>query len=532
MQESSIAVLLTQARLAVGLPISNTRVIPLDTDWDLIGRESKTSPNVVINSESGAYTIYTSGSTGKPKGVEVTHRNLANLLFSMRQVPGLAANDRLLAVTTLSFDIAGLELFLPLITGAQVVIASREETMDGDRLLARMRDSGATVMQATPSTWRLLLEAGWNGTPKLKILCGGEALPRDLADQLQKFGSVWNMYGPTETTIWSATSVVEAGPGPVTIGPPIHNTQFFVLDKFNAALPIGVPGELFISGDGVARGYYKRPDLTAERFVVDPFSTVAGQRMYQTGDLVRYLASGRFEFLGRLDNQVKVRGFRIELGEIEAVLAQFAPIRESVVVAREDEPGQKRLVAYVVADEANRPTVSDLRNLVGRALPEYMIPSVFVFLAALPRTPNGKIDRKSLPAPDADHLAARKAFVAPRTPRETQLAAIAGEVLHLDRVNVEASLFDLGADSLHMFQIIARAGRAGIVITAQQVFRLRTVAALAAASLAVPGAAEGSASDTSNAGTKGVAAPKPALPDIVPVSREQYRLRPTTTFRR
>ena len=531
MQESSIAVLLTQARLAVGLPISNTRVIPLDSDWDLIGRESKSSPNVMMNSESGAYTIYTSGSTGKPKGVEVTHRNLANLLFSMRQAPGLSASDRMLAVTTLSFDIAGLELFLPLITGAQVVIASREETMDGDRLLARMRDSGTTAMQATPSTWRLLLEAGWTGTPKVKILCGGEALPRDLADQLQKCGEVWNMYGPTETTIWSATSVVEPGPGPVTIGPPIHNTQFYVLDKFNALLPIGVPGELFISGDGVARGYYKRPDLTSERFVVDPFSSLPGQRMYQTGDLVRFLASGRFEFLGRLDNQVKVRGFRIELGEIEAVLAQFPPIRESVVVAREDDPGQKRLVAYVVADEATRPSVSDLRNLVGRALPEYMIPSVFVFLAALPRTPNGKIDRKSLPAPDADHLAAREAFVAPRTPRETQLAAIAGEVLHLDKVNVEASLFDLGADSLHMFQIIARAGRAGIVITAQQVFRLRTVAALAAASLAVPGATD-SASATNNANAKGTPAPKPTLPDIVPVSREQYRLRPTTTFRR
>ncbi|MGA8233752.1 MAG: amino acid adenylation domain-containing protein [Candidatus Acidiferrales bacterium] len=531
MQESSIAVLLTQARLAVGLPISNTRVIPLDSDWDLIGRESKTSPNVVMNSESGAYTIYTSGSTGKPKGVEITHRNLANLLFSMRHAPGLTASDRLLAVTTLSFDIAGLELFLPLITGAQVVIASREETMDGDRLLARMRDSGATVMQATPSTWRLLLEAGWTGTPKLKILCGGEALPRDLADQLQKCGEVWNMYGPTETTIWSATSVVEAGPGPVTIGPPIHNTQFYVLDKFNAPLPVGVPGELFISGDGVARGYYKRPDLTAERFVVDPFNSLPGQRMYRTGDLVRYLASGRFEFLGRLDNQVKVRGFRIELGEIEAVLAQYSAIKESVVVAREDEPGQKRLVAYVVADESRRPSVNDLRNLVGRALPEYMIPSVFVFLAALPRTPNGKIDRKSLPAPDADHLAARETFVAPRTPRETQLAAIAGEVLHLDRVNVQASLFDLGADSLHMFQIIARAGRAGIVITAQQVFRLRTVAALASASLAVPGAADSSPSGTSDA-AKVTAAPKPALPDIVPVSREQYRLRPTTTFRR
>ena len=339
------------------------------------------------------------------------------------------------------------------------------------------------------------------------------------------------MYGPTETTIWSATSVVEAGPGPVTIGPPIHNTQFYVLDKFNSPLPIGVPGELFISGDGVARGYYKRPDLTSERFVMDPFSSLPGQRMYRTGDLVRYLASGRFEFLGRLDNQVKVRGFRIELGEIEAVLAQYSPIKESVVVAREDEPGQKRLVAYVAADESRRPSVSDLRNLVGRALPEYMIPSVFVFLAALPRTPNGKIDRKSLPAPDADHLAARETFVAPRTPRETQLAAIAGEVLHLDRVNVEASLFDLGADSLHMFQIIARAGRAGIVITAQQVFRLRTVAALSAASLAVPGATGSSPSGASDA-AKVTAPPKPTLPDIVPVSREQYRLRPTTTFRR
>ena len=535
MEESSIAVLLTQARLAVGLPISNTRVIPLDSDWDLIGREAKTSPNVAIGSDSGAYIIYTSGSTGKPKGVEITHRNLANLLFAMRQAPGLAAADRLLAVTTLSFDIAGLELFLPLITGAQVVIASREETIDGDRLLARIRESGATVMQGTPSTWRLLLEAGWTGTPKLKILCGGEALPRDLADQLQRCGEVWNMYGPTETTIWSATSIVEPGPGSVTIGPPIHNTQFYVVDKFTTPLPIGVPGELYISGDGVARGYYKRADLTAERFVVDTFSSVPGQRMYKTGDLVRFLASGSFEFLGRLDNQVKVRGFRIELGEIEAVLAQYGPIRESVVVAREDEPGQKRLVAYVVVDESHRPAVGDLRNLVGRALPEYMIPSVFVFLAALPRTPNGKINRKALPAPDADHLAARETFVAPRTPRETQLAGIAGEVLHLDRVNVEASLFDLGADSLHMFQMIARAGRAGIVITAPQVFRLRTVAALAAASEARATSSSASGATTTgstNVNAGAVARPKPALPDIVPVSREQYRLRPTTTFRR
>jgi len=511
LSETSPSVLLSQAKLVAGLPVAGTRVVCLDRDWNAIAREAQTAPHAATNSHGVAYTIYTSGSTGKPKGVEVTHRNVVNLLCSMREQPGLGSNGRLLAVTTLSFDIAGLELFLPLITGAQVIMASRETAMDGRLLLKLLAASGATVMQATPSTWRLLLEIGWKGTPGLKILCGGEALPRDLADQLVPCGEVWNMYGPTETTIWSATSRVEAGNGPVMLGPPIRNTQFYVLDKNAQPLPIGVPGELFIGGDGVARGYYKRPELTAERFVADPFRAGADARMYRTGDLVRYRADGRLEFLGRLDNQVKVRGFRIELGEIESVLARHPRVRESVVVAREDATG-KRLVAYLVADDSQKPSPEDLRNWIGQSLPEYMVPSLFVTLASLPHTPNGKVDRKALPAPEAGSAAQRDSFVAPRNPREEQLAGVCAEVLQLPRVSVHDSLFDLGADSIHLFQIISRAGRSGLTITAQQLLRLRTVAAVAA-ELDGNGSGNGHGNKT-------------ALPEIVPVSREQYRIRP------
>jgi amino acid adenylation domain-containing protein len=491
-----------------GLP--EARVVCLDRDWSLISREQSSNPNVALSPNALAYTIYTSGSTGKPKGVEVTHQNVVNLLSSMAKKPGLAARDRLLAVTTLSFDIAGLELFLPLVAGAQVVLASKETTVDGSLLLKLASSSGATVMQATPATWRLMLEAGWKGTPALKILCGGEALPRELANHLVACGEVWNMYGPTETTIWSATSRVEAGAGPVTIGPPIQNTQFYVLDKHNQPLPLGVPGELHIGGDGVARGYYKRPELTAERFVPDPFSGTSDRRLYKTGDLVRYRTDGHLEFLGRLDNQVKVRGFRIELGEIECALAKVPGVRESVVLAREDQPGMKHLVAYIVADPAQIPEVADLRGFVGRSLPDYMTPSAFVFLPELPHTPNGKIDRQALPAPDSENLGSRATFVAPRNPQEEKLAAICAEVLHLDRVSVLDSLFDLGADSIHLFQIIARAGRAGIVMSPQHVLRLQTVAAITAAVEADGGSA-------------------PSESEIRRAPREQYRMHPATT---
>jgi len=509
MEETSLATVVTHSKLIPHLPLFDTRAVCLDRDWILIERERETCPAINLDPSSVAYTIYTSGSTGKPKGVEVTHRNVANLLRSMRETPGLHDRDRLVAVTTLSFDIAALELFLPLITGAHLVLANRETAQDPRLLIKLLDESKATVMQATPATWRLLVEVGWAGLPGLKMLCGGEALPRQLANEILQRGELWNMYGPTETTIWSATSRVEAGEGPVTIGPPIRNTSFYVLDTNQQPVPIGVPGELYIGGDGVAKGYVKNAQLTAERFIADPFSEKSGDRLYKTGDLVRYRPDGSLEFLGRLDNQVKVRGFRIELGEIESVLAHNPGVRECVVAAQEDDPGGNRLVAYCVPQESQKPSPEDLRNWVASSLPEYMVPSVFVFMPSLPHTPNGKIDRKALVRLDALSLPQQTLFIAPRNPAEAKLAAVCAEVLHLDRVSVHDSLFDLGADSIHLFQIIARAAQVGITLAPQQILRLRTVAALAA---------ESDSTTTENA------APKHKLEKIARVSREQYQL--------
>jgi len=509
MEETSLATLVTHSKLIPNLPLFDTRPVCLDRDWVLIERERETCPAINLDPSSVAYTIYTSGSTGKPKGVEVTHRNVANLLWSMRETPGLHDHDRLVAVTTLSFDIAALELFLPLITGARLILASHETAQDPRLLIKLLDESKATVMQATPATWRLLLEVGWSGQSGLRMLCGGEALPRQLANELLQRGELWNMYGPTETTIWSATSRVEAGEGPVTIGPPIHNTSFYVLDAKQQPVPIGIPGDLYIGGDGVAKGYFRNAQLTAERFITDPFSKRAGDRLYKTGDLVRHRPDGRLEFLGRLDNQVKVRGFRIELGEIESVLARDPGIRECVVAAQEDEPGSNRLVAYCVPQESQKSSSEVLRNWVAASLPEYMIPSVFVFMPSLPHTPNGKIDRKALVRLDALSLPEQNLFIAPRNAAEAKLAAVCAEVLHLDRVSVHDSLFDLGADSIHLFQIIARAAQVGITLTPQQILRLRTVAALAA---------ESSATSPENGG------PMHKVEKIARVSREQYQL--------
>jgi amino acid adenylation domain-containing protein len=511
MEETSLATLVIHSKLIPNLPIYDTRPVCLDRDWMLIEREAETRPAVQSDSSSLAYTIYTSGSTGKPKGVEVTHRNVVNLLCSMREMPGLQQHDRLLAVTTLSFDIAALELFLPLATGAQVILAGRETAQDPRQLVTLLHESRATVMQATPATWRLLLEAGWEGSADLRMFCGGEALPRELANQLLQYGELWNMYGPTETTIWSATSRVEKGEGPVTIGSPIHNTRFYVLDAKQQPAPIRVPGELYIGGDGVANGYFKNAELTAERFLPNPFSKRPGDRLYRTGDLVRYHPDRTLEFLGRLDNQVKIRGFRIELGEIESILARNPKIRECVVVAQEGEPSAKRLTAYCVPQQSQKCSTEDLRNWVASSLPEYMIPSVFVFVPALPHTPNGKVDRKTLVHLDPLRLQEQNPFVAPRSPAEANLAAACAEVLRLDRVSVHDSLFDLGADSIHLFQIIARAARAGITLAPQQLLRLRTVAALAAEIEA----------QTSTNGF-----PERGLDKIARVPRELYQLDP------
>jgi amino acid adenylation domain-containing protein len=468
-----------QERLAFIRQDAALTIVLTRDNWPDFASQQDSSP-VSVAPDQNAYVMYTSGSTGKPKGVEVPHSALMNFLWSMRSEPGISASDRLLAVTTLSFDIAGLELFLPLIAGAQVVIAGRETTRDGKALASLIDKAAITIMQATPTTWKLLLEAGWGGKPDLKMLCGGEELTRDLANELMPRGeSLWNMYGPTETTIWSATCRVTQGEGPVPIGRPIANTQLYVLDPRGEPTPIGVPGELHIAGDGLARGYLNRPELTAEKFVANPFAGVPNARMYRTGDMARYLPDGRLVCMGRIDNQIKLRGHRIELGEIESALLAHASVRDAAVIVREDAPGDKRLVAYIKPAQSGSLDTKQLREHLATRLPEAMVPALFAAMDALPLTPNGKIDRNALAAlPPVGAEQAR--YVAPRTNREKAIAAIWEQVLKVERVGLDDDLFELGADSIHLFQIAARAEKERIKFTPKQLMQYRTIAALSA----------------------------------------------------
>jgi amino acid adenylation domain-containing protein len=403
-----------------------------------------------------AYVIYTSGSTGWPKGVEVPHRAVVNFLTSMAETPGFTAGDVLLAVTTLSFDIAGLELWLPLTVGGRVEVASREEASDGRALAARLAASGVTVLQATPATWRLLLEAGWVNAAGVRLLCGGEALPRELADKLLAGGgTLWNVYGPTETTIWSTVERVTAGPAAITIGRPIGNTQAYVLDGAGQPVPVGVLGELYLGGDGVALGYRNRPALTAEKFVPDPYGGQAGGRLYRTGDVARWLPDGRLHCLGRVDHQVKVRGFRIEPGEIEAALAAQPAVAHAVVTVQPDPSGESRLVAYVVPHDGGSVTASDLRRELRRTLPDYMVPSVFISLDALPLTANRKVDRRALPPVFASTSASER-HIEPSTPAERAIAEIWQAVLGVDRISADANFFDIGGHSLLAMRVLSR----------------------------------------------------------------------------
>ena len=483
LESAQPALVLTEEALLDRLPARGFESICLDRDWDTIGRNESSNPSKAAGAAAGPgdllYLSFTSGSTGQPKGVEITHRNVLNFLASMKTAPGLSAGDTLVAVTSLAFDIAGLELFLPLVTGAKVVIASREQALDGRQLADLLLRWQATVMQATPATWSLLLDAGWTGDRRLRALCGGEALPQQLAQRLMsRCGELWNMYGPTETTIWSSVYKVEAAStGVIPIGRPIANTTMYVLDVHRQPVPIGVAGHLYIGGDGVAKQYWKQPGLTAEKFEPNPL--VSGEIIYQTGDLAKFLPDGNIQFLGRADQQVKVRGYRIELPEIEGVLEQSPGVREAVVIVREDVPGDKRLVAYIVGQNGNVPSDHALRAHVKLHLPEYMVPGAIVSLPELPLTSNGKIDRRKLPRPDA----ARPEEAAAATPRdavEIRLTKIWENVLGLRPIGIRDSFFDLGGHSLLAVSLFAKIEKAfGVSLPIATLFQAKTVEQLA-----------------------------------------------------
>jgi amino acid adenylation domain-containing protein len=457
LDDSGAAVLVTEEPLLDVLPQRTLPRICLDRERASLLAESPVSPATGVSPQHLAYVIYTSGSTGKPKGVEITHRSVVNLLAAMQREFNVGPQDRLVAVTTLSFDIAGLELFLPLMCGAQVILASRETAWNGTALAALLLQSAATIMQATPVTWRLLLDSGWTGTPGLKILCGGEALPLELSTRLRATGDeVWNLYGPTETTIWSTVHRVDARTGPAPIGKPIANTEAYVLDMSRQLTPIGVPGELYLGGDGLARGYLGRPELTSEKFVAHPFRR--GDRLYRTGDLVRWLGDGNLEYLGRTDDQVKLRGYRIELGEIEVVLERQPGIQQAVVVVQEVAPGDQRLTAYVVTRGGAAIDPMALREALSRQLSDYMLPSAFVRMNTLPLTPNKKVDRKALSALPFE-VPISTVYVPPRNDAEQKVAGIWRDLLKTDRIGVTDNFFDLGGYSLLVVQLQNRLRR-------------------------------------------------------------------------
>jgi amino acid adenylation domain-containing protein len=477
LEDAQPTLLLTQPFLVESLPKSDVKIVFCD-DGNCSAETDPTGLPTHTSGEDLAYVIYTSGSTGKPKGVEIPHRAAVNLLSSMKQKPGCGATDALLAVTTLSFDIAALELFTPLLSGGRVIVANKDEVSDPARLARLIEHSGCTIMQATPATWRALIETGWAGKKGLKILCGGESLPRELADRLlDRADEVWNMYGPTETTIWSTIHKVERGGRSVPIGRPIANTRIYILDARENPVPIGVTGELCIGGEGVARGYHKRDDLTHERFVM--IAAAPGERIYRTGDLARYRADGMIECFGRNDQQVKIRGFRIELEEIEAALATHPALASVALKAWPDPSGELSLCAYMVNRDGPAPDVAELRQFLRQSLPYYMIPSRYVWMPVLPTTPNAKVDRNELPEPD--QTAPRLAFVAPRSDLERKLADIWKNILQVESVSVTDDFFNLGGHSLLLARLVRRIEEAfGVRLSMSSAFQASTLESMAA----------------------------------------------------
>ncbi|MGA9527480.1 MAG: amino acid adenylation domain-containing protein [Terriglobales bacterium] len=476
--DSEAPMVLTHSSQRERLPETAVRAILLDQECKRISKFPPTNLRASGKADSLAYLIYTSGSTGKPKGVMIPRRALVNFLQSLAEMPGMAASDTLLAVTTTSFDISILEFLLPLICGARVVIATAEQASDAREIERLLEEHAVTVMQATPSRWRMLLENGWEGKKDLRIFCGGEMLSADLARQLlPRCRELWNMYGPTETTIWSsADRVISADQ--ISLGSPIANTQFHVLDENRNPVAVGTPGQLWIGGAGLARGYWKRPELTAEKFVSDVVGGDSAAPLYRTGDEVRWRIDGSLEFLGRLDQQVKLHGFRIELGEIESALSKIEGITQAAVILREDRPGETRLAAYYTG-HAGLSSTSLIEGLK-TTLPDYMVPSVFVHLDKFPLTPNAKLDRNALPRPKGERPVLAQDFIAPKTDAEKRLATLWSELLQIEQIGVDDSFFDLGGNSLAAVRMVRHyESRFGLEIPPVKVFQYLTIARLA-----------------------------------------------------
>lgn len=449
--DASVHLLITQTEYLEKIELPSDKVFLLEGDWLEHTTKKAANPKVTIRADHRAYLIYTSGSTGKPKGVQVSHQSVVNLLLHFQRELQVTPKDNLLGVTTVSFDIAGLELFLPLVSGCRLTLASKEDAIDPNRLLAYIQNQQITILQATPVSWRMLLAAGWNGKSNLKILCGGEALNADLAQQLcERSDYVWNVYGPTETTIWSSSYRLikneKAIKAYASIGKPIANTRFYVLDSKLQPVPMGVIGELFIGGDGVSLGYLNRPDLNTERFISNPFDSTE-KKLYKTGDLVRYHLNGNLDYINRIDNQVKVRGYRIELGEIEVVLSQHPTIKSNVVISRKDRSGENRLIAYYIVQTEKSVSPDKLKAHLQEKLPDYMVPSIMMEVKKFPLTPNGKIDRKALPEPEHLEPVTRQ-FISSRTPNENLLASIWTEILGVSDISMNDDFFKLGGHSL------------------------------------------------------------------------------------
>ncbi|MBW4497711.1 MAG: amino acid adenylation domain-containing protein [Oscillatoria princeps RMCB-10] len=489
LEDSSVSVLLTQEKLVEKLPLNSARVVCLDRDIEKIAFHSKKNPSSTVAPDNLAYVIYTSGSTGKPKGVAVPHQAVNRLVLNTNYI-NLQPLDVVAFASNFSFDAATFEIWGALVNGAKLVIITQNVALSPNDFAAQIHDQGVTVLFLTTALFNLLTREVPSAIQSVRyLLFGGEAVEPKWVKEVLKKGSpqrVLHVYGPTENTTFTTWYLVQDVPEEATtipIGRPIANTQVYLLDTQMQPVPVGVPGELYIGGDGLARGYLNRPDLTNEKFIPHPFSDKPGERLYKTGDKARYLPDGNIEFLGRIDNQVKIRGFRIELGEIETAIAQYPGVRGNAVIAREDFPGQKYLTAYIVPNHSEAIASKDLRDFLKEKLPNYMIPAAFVMLDSLPLTPNGKVDGKALPRPQTTRQ--EKALkVAPATKSEQTLAKIWREVLHLEQVGIYDNFFELGGDSILSILIISKANQAGLQLTPKQLFERQTIAELASVAMA------------------------------------------------